>query len=488
MRFLSAFLIAFLLSGNSVLALDLPSASRSSAATATSAEMDRPIHLPVPKIETLPNGLEVVWFLSDHFPVVNLVSLVKSGSREDRDGKSGTAQLVAQLLDRGAGGMSAQQFARAVESLGASRFASVGDETFTVGIQGLAGDSATLLDLLGKMVVQPEFPEAEVTREHARLLDSWSHLGDYGESLASLASHRLMSAGTPYGRGSLASMEELKKVGREDVQAYYRAHFTPKNAVLMVVGRVDAAKFRQAILDSTFGKWSGEAPSREVKTYSSKRINGGKPGRPGTIYLVDRPGLTQAQVRFSMRAPLIQSPDRYALAVANAMLGEYFNSRLNVLIRDKLGLTYSIGSGFQHLKDHATFSISSATRNDQVGQLIRKTLGVLQDFRKGPIPAEEIQMAKEYMMGGFPLSTSTLEAVASRWLGGFLFNLGPEYLNEFVPKVKAVNSPQVVAAIAEHLDPAKLVITVAGDAKEIEKGLHASKFSSVQKITVKDLQ
>src|SRR5688500_5943241 len=80
--------------------------------------------LPLPAREVLPNGLEVIWFLSDRLPVTDLVLLVKSGYRDDPMGKTGTSELVSSVLDRGAGGMTAQQIARSVEMLGASRYSS----------------------------------------------------------------------------------------------------------------------------------------------------------------------------------------------------------------------------------------------------------------------------------------------------------------------------------------------------------------------------
>lgn len=438
-----------------------------------------PLKLPVPEIETLANGLKVAWFPSATIPVVDLILVLRSGSRDDAQGKSGTAELLSSLLDRGAGGLSAQEIAKAVEDLGASRYASADDDTFSVGMHGLAPDAPALLDLLGKMVIRPDFPEAEVSREHARLLDRWSHIADYGESLAGLAYRRVLSSGTSYGRGGFSSMEEFKKVGREDVLSFHRRHFTPANALLVVVGKVDRASFREKVLAS-FGGWQGAAPARDWKNHADKRLA----HKRGTVLLVDRPGLTQAQVRMGFRAPLLVSPEHYPLVVANAMLGEYFNSRLNSLIRDKLGLTYGIGSGFSYSRELATFTISSATKSESVGQLIRKSIDVLKDLKRGPIPADEIRMAKEYLIGGFPLAASTLGAVASRWLGGYLFDLGPEYLNEFVPRVEKVTPADVIGALSKSFDLDQLVIVVAGDAREIEKSL---KGWTVRRVSAKEL-
>ena len=106
--------------------------------------------LPKPDVEILPNGLELVWFTSDKIPVVDLAMIVRSGSRDDLAGKSGTAQLMTVSLDRGSGGLSAKQIAQKVESLGATRYANLGPDSIRLGMHGLAPDAEVLLDLFSR--------------------------------------------------------------------------------------------------------------------------------------------------------------------------------------------------------------------------------------------------------------------------------------------------------------------------------------------------
>jgi zinc protease len=208
---------------------------------------------------------------------------------------------------------------------------------------------------------------------------------------------------------------------------------------------------------------------------------------PAKVVLINRSDLTQAEVRMGFLAPSIHAPEHYALGVANALFGEYFNSRLNSLIRDKLGLTYSIASSFAYEKDYASFAIGCATRNETGGELVEKTIGVLKGLKKGPITPEEVTTAKDYLVGGFPLSTSTLGAVAARWLSGYVFDRGPNYLNEFVPQVEGVTQEEVEKAVTKDFDIDHLLIVIAGDAKQVEKSLHEAGIRSIQKIDMKDL-
>lgn len=453
--------------------------------------------LPTPEIETLPNGLKVVWFLNDRFPVVDLAVLVQGGFRDDPTGKSGVAELLSSALARGAAGQSAQQLSHSIEVLGAAHYETADEDSFTAGIHGLSPDADQLLELLGKMVTQSDLSDTEVTRERARTLDRWQHIGDYSETMAGLAYRRIMTAGSPYGRGSILSLKELKTVQGQDVRDYYRKFFTPKNSVLMVVGRVDKVQFRKKIL-AVLGDWKGELPQRPVKSYSDSRFvvstkSQGKSKAPlqkaaPKIFLMDRPGLNQAQVRLGFLAPSILVPEHHALVVGNALLGEYFNSRLNLLIRDQLGLTYGINSGFSYSRDLSSFTITSSTQNETVGPLIVKTLDVLEQLKRGPISADEVGAAKTYLVGGFPLSTSTLQAVASRWLAGQVLGVQANYLNEYMGKIQNVSNEEVQSAIQKYFNLDQLVIVISGDAGKIRESLGEVKLAPLKTLSASDLR
>lgn len=438
--------------------------------------------LPTPKIEKLPNGLTIVWFAGEKLPVVDFSLLVRAGYRDDPAGKSGVSELVAATLDRGAGGMTERQIAREIEKLGASRSATTGDDSFVLGLHGLSIDGERLLEMLSILALKPTFAESEVRKEHTRLKDRWSRLGDYSENLAALAYHRWMAADTVYGRGSFLSMKEFDAVGPTDVVAFHKRHFVPERAVLVLVGRLDEAKTRGWV-EKHFGGWApggAEAASAAFK-YRSPLVP--KADERGTVVVVDRPGLTQAQVRIGWHAPAIKSPEHYPLVVGNSILGEFFHSRLNSLIRDKLGLTYGIGSGVTHAMELDTLSISAATQNDQVGKLLVKTREVMKELGSQGVSPEEVAQAREYLRGSFALGTATLGAVASRWLGGYLFGLGPDYLNEFVPRISAIQAPEVSAVFAKGFAFERAAIVVAGDAKLVVPVLKAAGFPKVRVLT-----
>jgi zinc protease len=122
-----------------------------------------------------------------------------------------------------------------------------------------------------------------------------------------------------------------------------------------------------------------------------------------------------------------------------------------------------------------------------VGKLLAKTRDVMKELSADGVKEDEVVQAKEYLQGSFALSASTLGAIASRWLGGYLFDLGPDYLNEFVPKISAVNPAEVSAALAKGYEFDRAAVVVAGDAKTVVPALKSAGFANVRVVTVKQL-
>ena len=436
-----------------------------------------------PEVERLPNGLMIAWYLDDRLPFVDMHLSLPFGRRNDPDGKSGTAELLAESLDRGAGGLSLTEISDRFENLGASRAVSADEDRFAVSVSGLSQDAPTLLDLMGKMALKPDLATSGIERNRERLLSQFQHIADEPGSLASLALYRAMNGGTAYGRGPVKSIRELAKVDRKAVLALYHAGFRPQGSILMIIGRADRKKLGAQIA-SVFGDWSNPTapillPKQRFKDpLFSDRGTADSP----IIYVIHRPDSNQTQVRFGFPAPMIKDPDRFSITIANAALGETFHSRLNGEIRDRLGLTYGINSSIASNELSSYFVINAATRTEATGELIQKTLASLKEFQAGKIHDEEITDTKSYLTGGFPLSVATLPAVANRWLSGVIYKMGPEYFNGYVAKIEAQTPEMIRSALKRRFKLDHLAILVAGDAPGITESLKKAGFKRIKQV------
>ncbi len=440
------------------------------------------VQFPIPEIETLPNGLQVVGWVNDQLPLVDFSFVVKAGFRDDEEGKSGTAELLAGLLEHQVSSKGGST------SLGGGQSVVVEDDFFTIGLHGLASDAPSLLDLLAKLSTsQSIFSEVEVQREKERLKERWGHLEDYGDLFHSLAYQKIQASGTSYGRSHFLSLQEMNRVSAQDITRYYRKYFTPKNSILLGVGKVDLKALRTKI-QNLFPEGSGEQLKRSWKSYVNRRLSFKVSTQKPVVWLIDRPESTQAQVKIGFRVPGILSKEREAWAVANAIVGASFQSRLNTQVRDRYGLTYAIHSSLNYRKELGDFRVSASVRNSHLGPLIRRTLEVLQDFKKGPILDSEVEKAKQYMEGTFFLNHSTLSAIGSRWLAGYIYGLGANHLNEAMNQIQAVTTQDVQSAILNGLDERSLTVVVLGDMKSVGKSLDESQFKVIRQVFPSDLK
>lgn len=417
--------------------------------------------LPSPRVETLPNKLKVVWFEDSRFPVLDLAVVIRAGFHQDPPGKSGVAKLLNSVLDK------EKSLSEAIDQIGATRYLMAEENHMTIGLHGLSLDQEKLLASLEKMVLAPAFSEENFKSAQELMLAGWTQLKGYSQGIASLALYRMVFNHTSYSRSGMWSEKEFRTIRLKDLESFYQSYFKPDNAVLLVVGQFDSNKIRSAIQKS-FGAWTGSAKFVKIKNYSRSVLN-------SKTVVIERKGESQAYVSMGMKGPSMRSPDYYALMAANAIIGGGPKSRLSHRIRDELRLTHGLVSFFKFNKDMSIFSISTATPYPNVNRLILEVKKVIQGFRKRPLDGQELEAAQAYLIGSFPSTVSSTSLVASRWLSGHVFGMGDNYLNEFIPRIRALTVEEVNAAIRKHIRGDRLKTVVVGDLKEIRKTLKGAK-------------
>ena len=223
--------------------------SRRPAAAAAAA-----VTAPVVVKRTLPNGLQVWSVTRRELPIVNALLLVRAGSAMDGAG-AGIADVTASLLDDGAGGRSAVEFANALDFLGANLNANAGDEQTPLPRRKPA-DSA--FALMGDLVVRPTFADSELTRERRARLQALRSQKDRPTVIATQTFNRLVyGADHPYGHPGNGTPATIGKLTRADLATFYDAYYRPNNSILIVVGDVSAAE-AQALAARAFGGWKSK--------------------------------------------------------------------------------------------------------------------------------------------------------------------------------------------------------------------------------------
>lgn len=459
------------------------------AATAPQQAPDRsvapkpgpPPALKLPQIQkrTLSNGVPV-WIVELHkVPVVHVTLAVKSGSGADPRGKYGIASLTAEMLDEGAGQRNALQIADAVDYLGASLSTSSSSDASFVDLHVPVARLGDALPILADVSLRPLFPEQELQRAREELLTSLVQAQDDPASLIQFAFPRLVFGPQHrYGTVSIGTAAAVKGFSVADLRQFHAQHYVPSNAVIIVTGDVTPAS-AVARLEAAFGAWKGTAAPRTAVPAAPQLT-------ARQVILVDKPGAAQSQIRIGWVGVPRSTPDYFALRVLNTILGGSFTSRLNQNLREEHGYSYGASSSFDMRSAAGPFYAAAGVQTDKTSEALTEFFKELDAIRK-PIPAEEIEKAKNYLALLLPRTFETTESLAGSLAQVFVYNLPADYYATYTDRIRAVTPADVQRTAERYIQPDKFAIVIVGDRKVIEPGIKALNLGPIQTIEIDDV-
>jgi zinc protease len=409
---------------------------------------------PVAHREVLPNGIVLLVAERPAVPIVSVRAYARAGSVFDPPGAAGLANLTADLLTRGTAKHSGEALDRAIEFVGGSLDADAGRDGTTVGVSVLRKDLDLGLDLLAEVVRAPTFPEAEVARRITELKAAIRRALDNPDSVASRELMRLVYAHHPYGHPVEGTLESVGALDRDRVLEFYRTYYRPDATIIAIVGAVTVAEARQAIL-SRFGGW--ERPGSAPPT-----VTASPPGPSSQTATIQR-DLTQATVYLGRPAIRQTDPDYFPLVVANYILGGGSTSRLYMTVREEAGLAYAVGSHLVPGRYGAATLVTLQSRTSEVGTALEIVRREMRRMSTDPVSPEELDLAKSYLVGSFPLRLDTSWKVASFLLGVEDAGLGLDYAETFKRGVARVTADDVRRVAAHYLAPASFASVTVGN-------------------------
>jgi zinc protease len=421
----------------------------------------------IPEIHqaTLPNGMNLLGVEYARAPWLSLTFMAKRGSETDPPGKAGVADWAAELLTLGSTGRSQLQLAQDIEARGATLSGRSGFDATLVSLEGLAEDFEEHLATLAEIVQTPAFPEDEflLIRERRRA-ELVQQLQDPRE-MASLRYLRLFFGDSPYGHPAPGDLRTLDALSLTDLQGFYQREFTPGTDTLVAVGMVDFATLvREA--GRFWGSWSGGGPASQAFTAPPDKLCS-----PG-IYLLDRPDLTQSEIRVGHLGLPRSHPDYFPLKLVNYILGGGgFSSRLMTRIRSDLGFTYGIRSSFSFRRAPGPFIISTFTPAANTAAVVKEIGRVVREVQQQGLTSQELEEAQSYYVGHFPLGLENPGGISRQLLSIDLFDLGRDYLQGYCDQIRGVSLKTAAQAAQEHLHPESLVILVMGPAARCSEAL-----------------
>jgi zinc protease len=408
---------------------------------------------------TLPNGLQVVLAEAHSIPKFHGELYFRAGNALVVDRAPCLAEMTATLVRTGTNKRTSRQIEETLRRLGADLGASAGQDTSAISFAGLSEFAEPLLQLVNELAREAAFPEAELERERRQKLEEVKLERTSPGFLASERLRKVLYGKHPYAEIS-PSEAQVAAYQRADLQSVYQEIYTPENALLMMVGDFDSQAMLKTI-ENVFGAWIGKKPAAK-ESVALPELHGRR------VYLVHNPGSVQTQIVAGCHAITRKHPDWLRLGLTNSLYGGAFNSRLVMNIREDKGYTYSPRSSVNPLKQHGTFSVSAAVRNDVVAASLTEIFYELDKLRSLPVPEAELADAQNYLTGVFSMGLATQEGLLSQFSTVELNELPADYLETYREKIRALTSADLLSTARKYFDSANMQIVVVGDRAQIE--------------------
>jgi zinc protease len=439
------------------------------------------LHLPQIQKRQLSNGLPV-WLVELHeVPVVQVNLLLRSGAADDGPRRFGQANMTAAMLEQGAGSRTALQIADEVDYLGADLSAASGMDSSVVRLHVPVARLAEALPIMADISLRPTFPSEELDRVRQERLTSILQARDDPPAIASTAFARvLFGTNHRYGTPLAGTAEVIKTFTTDDLKKYYSYAYRPDNATLIVTGDVTADRV-VPLLEKAFGSWK---PPAEPIAHAA--IAPGQPPAGRTIYLIDKPGAPQSQIRIGGVGVPRSTPDFFPLQVLNTMLGGSFTSRLNNNLREVHGYAYGAGSSFDMRVGGGLFFATAGVQTDKTSEALTEFFKELNGILK-PVPADELARARNYVALRYPGAFETTTDMSRRLEDMRLFGLPDDYFAKYVQNIQSVSSADVQRVGQKYILPSQAAVVVVGDRKTIEPGIRALNLGQIKIMTVDDV-
>ena len=393
-------------------------------------EAERAWTPPMPTTFKLDNGLQVSYWYRPELPLMTLTTLIKRGSDLDPSGKAGVADLTTEMLDQGAAGMSATDFSNALDQIGASFSADAGVEDTTVSISSTQEHFADAMKLYMDALTQPNFDAKEWERVKRLHLEAIQQALDDPTTVGRrLALMEFFSPPNPYGQPVTGTTKTIDAIGINDVQVMHKEVYQPELAAVFAAGSMPIDEFR-SLVSRELGPWHAfSAPLP-----NDPHLPAGMQGKPVSldapvpkimppaphplrVYIVDKPGAVQTDVRFIMSAPRANDPRRLRLEAISAILGGTFTSRLNENLRESKGYSYGASAAYDMEPSVGYFVATAAVRTNVTGASLREFLKEFASIRTGNMTPDEALKAREAMRSSIVQSSSSLQGILGEAAG-----------------------------------------------------------------------
>jgi len=418
------------------------------------------ISLENPKEFKLKNGLKVLVVENHKLPRVSF-NLTMDRPPVVEGNKAGMSSLLGSMLGNGTTHIAKDEFNEEVDFLGARiSFSSSGATART-----LSKYSERIIELMADAAIYPLLTEEEFQKEKNKLIDG---LKSMDKNVAAMAGRLgpALAYGLDHPYGEFVSKESLDNVTLTDVKGFYKDHFNPNNAYLVIVGDVDYKKIKKQV-HKYFSKW--ESSNYKYPVIPTEKSNVSQT----EIDLIDMPHAVQSNISLTNNVNRkISDSDYFAVLIANKILGGGFNSYLNMNLREAHGYTYGARSSVGVDKyTSSRFSAGASVRNAVTDSAIVQTLKEIDRIKKEPVEADALKNAKAKYVGDFVLSLENPSTIAYNALTVKVNDLPDDFYATYLEKINAVTAADVQRVANKYFKSENARFVVVGKGSDILENL-----------------
>ncbi len=395
-----------------------------------------------PTVVTLANGIRVV---CDHVPHVDSCAVsfwVDAGTRDEPKGGDGVAHVVEHTAFRRTPTRTMSKISRDFENVGAYVNAYTTKEETCYYVRTLTQHLPRVMATLADVVLHPVFRDEDVDTERGIIIEEIRSYEDEPEEYVFDLGEQQLFGTHPLGMPIVGSVASVSTITAEQVRAFHAKHYVPSRIIVAVSGNVTIEAIVALVEEHTKGLRKATSPRR--RTTPTART-------PNEVTI--RKPLQQAHVLWQSRTQGYHDADRYALQLINVILGDGMSSRLNVRLREKRGLAYSVYSQVQLFADCGSFSIYAGVDESRMSTVHRSIAAILTELATDGVTPSELARAKAQLRASKLMALESLSARMTMLGKGLLEDGAPEHPYATIASLEAVDQQAIARVAAAVCDP-----------------------------------
>ncbi|MEZ5174388.1 MAG: pitrilysin family protein [Bacteroidia bacterium] len=413
------------------------------------------IQLPAFTQKSFPNNLRMIAAEDHDLPTVSMVLSIPAGHSRESAEKSGTANLLSDMLNESTEKYSSEEMTAELEKIGSSISVYTDREELVVQVFSLKKNLARTMELLQEKLFHPKFDTEEFETAKSQTIAGIENNATRAASIASNVFNKLLYGDHIFGVPTSGTKESVSGVALDDVKAFYKQYFTPDMSKLVVVGDISAAEAEKAV--SFLTSWMGPKLQKQA-------MNAPPKVEKTKVYFVNKEGAPQSEIRIGYLAlPYDAEGEFYRAGLMNYPLGGNFNSRINLTLREKKGYTYGARSYFSGTDVVGPFAASAGVKAEKTDSSLMDFFSEINNYKNNGVTEAELAFTKSSLGQRDALKYETPFQKASFLQTILDYNLDKDFIAKQSAILKSISKNDIDGLAKRYLPTDKMIVVVVGD-------------------------